>query len=66
MAGLLFLGFFGAMPPQQAWGKEAKLALLAIAKDNQLSEAHDALASAKLHYDWDFAGAEQVQTGAHS
>ena len=60
MAGsYFFLGFFGAMPPQQAWGKVKELALLAIAKDNQLSEAHDALASAKLHYDWDFAGAEQ-------
>jgi len=37
--------------------KEA--ALLATAKDDRLPEAHGALALAKLHYDWDFAGAEQ-------
>jgi eukaryotic-like serine/threonine-protein kinase len=54
-----FLGFFGAMPPQQAFGKVKELALLATAKDNRLPDGHGALASAKLHYDWDFAGAEQ-------
>jgi len=54
-----FLGFFSAIPPQQAWGKVKELALLATAKDNQLPEAHGNLALAKLHYDWDFAGAEQ-------
>jgi Flp pilus assembly protein TadD len=37
--------------------KEA--ALLAVEKDGRLPEAHGALALAKLHYDWDFAGAEQ-------
>ncbi|HET7151875.1 MAG TPA: protein kinase [Candidatus Acidoferrum sp.] len=54
-----FLGFFGAMPPQQAFGKMKELGLLATAKDNQLPDGHSALATAKLHYDWDFAGAEQ-------
>jgi eukaryotic-like serine/threonine-protein kinase len=54
-----FLGFFGAIPPQQAWGKVKEAAMLAIAKDDRLPEAHGALALAKLHYDWDFAGAEQ-------
>jgi tetratricopeptide (TPR) repeat protein len=33
--------------------------LLAIAKDDRLPEGHGALALAKLHYDWDFAGAER-------
>jgi len=54
-----FLGFFGAMPPQQAWGKVKEAALLATEKDNRLPEGHGALALAKLHYDWDFTGAEQ-------
>jgi serine/threonine protein kinase/tetratricopeptide (TPR) repeat protein len=54
-----FLGFFGAMPPAQAFGKIKELALLATAKDDHLPEGHAALATAKLHYDWDFAGAEQ-------
>jgi TolB-like protein/DNA-binding winged helix-turn-helix (wHTH) protein/Tfp pilus assembly protein PilF len=54
-----FLGFFGAMPPRQAWGKVKEAGLLAVAKDERLPEGHGALALAKLHYDWDFAGAEQ-------
>jgi TolB-like protein/DNA-binding winged helix-turn-helix (wHTH) protein/Flp pilus assembly protein TadD len=54
-----FLGFFSAIPPQQAWGKVKEAALLAIAKDDRLPEGHGALALAKLHYDWDFTGAEQ-------
>jgi TolB-like protein/Flp pilus assembly protein TadD len=54
-----FLGFFSAIPPQQAWGKVKEAAMLAIAKDDRLPEAHGALALARLHYDWDFAGAEQ-------
>ena len=54
-----FLGFFSAIPPNQAWGKVKELAMLAIEKDDQLPEGHAALASAKLHYDWDFPGAER-------
>lgn len=53
-----FLGFFSAIPPKQAWGKVKELALLATQKD-RLPEAHGSLALAKLHYDWDFAGADQ-------
>ena len=54
-----FLGFFSVIPPSQAWGKVKELGMLAIQKDDQLPDGHAALASAKLHYDWDFAGAEQ-------
>jgi TolB-like protein/DNA-binding winged helix-turn-helix (wHTH) protein/Flp pilus assembly protein TadD len=53
-----FLGFFSAIPPAQAWGKVKELGMLATEKDDQLAEGHAALASAKMHYDWDFAGAE--------
>lgn len=54
-----FLGFFSVIPPSQAWGKVKELGMLAIQKDDQLPDGHAALASAKLHYDWDFVGAEQ-------
>jgi serine/threonine protein kinase/tetratricopeptide (TPR) repeat protein len=54
-----FLGFFSAIPPKQAWGKVKELAVLATQKDDRLPEGHGALALAKLHYDWDFAGSEQ-------
>src|SRR4029077_6102852 len=54
-----FLGFFSAIPPQQAWGKVKEVALLAIAKDDRLPEGQGALALGKLNYDWDFAGAER-------
>jgi tetratricopeptide (TPR) repeat protein len=54
-----FLGFFSVIPPSQAWGRVKELAMLATQKDDQLPEGHAALASAMLHYDWDFAGAEQ-------
>ena len=33
--------------------------MLAIERDESLPEAHGALALAKMHYDWDFAGAER-------
>jgi serine/threonine protein kinase/TolB-like protein/Tfp pilus assembly protein PilF len=54
-----FLGFFSVIPPTQAWGKVKELAMLATEKDDQLPDGHAALALAKLHYDWDFAGAER-------
>jgi len=54
-----FLGFFSAIPPHQAWGKVKEAALLATSKDDRLPEGHETLALAKLHYDWDFTGAEQ-------
>ena len=54
-----FLGFFSAIPPNQAWGKVKQLGMLAVEKDDRLPEGHGALALAKMHYDWDFAGAER-------
>ncbi|HKR85357.1 MAG TPA: tetratricopeptide repeat protein [Terriglobales bacterium] len=53
-----FLGFFNSLPPRGAWGKVKEAGTLAVEKDDRLPEAHGALALAKLHYDWDFAGAE--------
>jgi TolB-like protein/DNA-binding winged helix-turn-helix (wHTH) protein/Flp pilus assembly protein TadD len=54
-----FLAFFGAVSPSEGWGKVKEAASLAVRKDERLPEGHGALALAKLHYDWDFAGAEQ-------
>jgi TolB-like protein/Flp pilus assembly protein TadD len=54
-----FLAFFGAVSPTEGWGKAKEAAMLALQKDDRLPKGHAALALAKLHYDWDFAGAEQ-------
>src|SRR5690348_7201383 len=54
-----FLTFFGVLPPQEGWGNVKQDATLAIEKDEKIAEAHGALALAKMHYDWDFAGAER-------
>ena len=54
-----FLAFFGAISPSEGWGKVKEAASLAVQKDERLPEGHGALALAKLHYDWDFPGAEQ-------
>jgi TolB-like protein len=56
-----FLAFFGAVSPSEGWGKAKEAASLAIQKDERLPEGHGALALAKLHYDWDFPGAQPQQ-----
>jgi TolB-like protein/DNA-binding winged helix-turn-helix (wHTH) protein/Tfp pilus assembly protein PilF len=53
-----FQGFFGWLPPREAWGKLKDAATLAVQKDDRLAEGHGALALGKLQYDWDFKGAE--------
>jgi eukaryotic-like serine/threonine-protein kinase len=53
-----FLAFFSAVSPREGWGKTKEAAMLALQKDARLPKGHGALALAKLHYDWDFAGAE--------
>ena len=54
-----YMAFFGAVPPNEGWGKVKEAATLALQKDERLPAGHGALALAKLHYDWDFAGAER-------
>ena len=54
-----FLAFFGMVSPSEGWGKAKEAASLAVQKDERLPEGHGAVALVKLHYDWDFAGAEQ-------
>jgi eukaryotic-like serine/threonine-protein kinase len=56
---LFFAGFFGMQRPNEAFPKVEQAAQKAIELDPDLAEGHDALALAKLQYDWDFAGAER-------
>ena len=54
-----FMAFVGAVSPREGWGKVKEAATRAVQKDEGLPEGHGALGLAKLHYDWDFVGAEQ-------
>lgn len=52
------LFFYSAVriPPKEAFPKAKRAALKALAIDNTLAEAHNALAYALFEYYWDFAG----------
>ncbi len=54
-----WLGFFGWMPPDEAFGKVHELATNALKRDPNHAEAHSWMALHKLHYEWDFHGAEK-------
>jgi len=47
------------VPPQEAFPAAKAAASKALELDENLEEAHTALANVKLLYDWDFAGAEK-------
>lgn len=49
----------GSVPPRQVMPQAELAALQAINKDDELAQAHAALASIKLHYDWDWLEAEK-------
>lgn len=51
--------FFGFAAPKDAFPAMKEAALKAIALDDTDAEAHATLASEKLHYEWDWAGAER-------
>jgi TolB-like protein/DNA-binding winged helix-turn-helix (wHTH) protein len=51
--------FFGFMPPNEAFPAMKEAALHAIEKDGGDAEAHAWLANEKLHYEWDWPGAER-------
>ena len=52
------LGLWGFMAPASAFPLAKAAATRALEFDEGLAEAHSALAWAVLHYDWDFASAE--------
>lgn len=51
--------FFGGMPPSEAFPRMKEAALRAIELNDSDAEAHSWLAFEKLHYEWDWAGAER-------
>lgn len=54
-----FLAFFNLLAPNQAFPKMKDAAMKAMERDDSLPEGHGALALVKLHYEWDFPGAER-------
>ena len=52
-------GFYSAMPPKEAFLSIKDAALRAIELDDGDAEAHAWLAIEKMHYDWDWPGAER-------
>jgi len=54
-----FSGFFGNVPPREAFLKTKEAALKALEKDNTLGEAHGYLALALVHYDLNWTEAEK-------
>jgi TolB-like protein/Tfp pilus assembly protein PilF/predicted Ser/Thr protein kinase len=53
-----FQAFFNFTAPNVAFPRMKDAALKALERDSNLAAAHGALALVKLHYDWDFPGAE--------
>jgi len=53
------LGFFGLLPPKEAYQKAKSAVNKALEIDNTLSEAHDSLAWIKTNFDWDWEEAER-------
>ena len=51
--------FYDTIPPKEGYSKMREAASNALSRDDTLAEAHGYLALVKLHYDWDWAGAEQ-------
>jgi TolB-like protein/DNA-binding winged helix-turn-helix (wHTH) protein/Tfp pilus assembly protein PilF len=55
----VMLGMFGGAPPRAVWSKAKRAAQQAVLLNDELSEAHHALASVHVLYDWDFVAAER-------
>ncbi len=51
--------FFGATPPNEAFPSMKEAALRALELNDGDAEAHASLAIEKLHYEWDWPGAER-------
>ena len=54
-----WMGFFGAMPPNEAMPKARQAALKALAIDDSLAAAHTSLGYVKSLYEFDWPGAER-------
>lgn len=59
-------GFYNLIPPRTAFSRAKALASKALAIDSSMGDAYASLGFAKLHYDWDWNGAEQdLKTSIH-
>jgi tetratricopeptide (TPR) repeat protein len=52
-------GWIGQLSPKEVYPKARDAATKALELDDTLAEAHNALASVKRDYDWDWSGAER-------
>jgi tetratricopeptide (TPR) repeat protein len=59
------LGFYGFLSPMETYPKAKAAAIKALKMDDALAEAHNSLAWAKLHFDFDWSGAEREFKQAH-
>ncbi len=55
----ILLGEFSLLPAKEAYAKAQEAATKALELDDTLAEAHNALATVKADYDWDWPGAER-------
>jgi eukaryotic-like serine/threonine-protein kinase len=55
----ILLGEFSLLPAREAYAKAREAATKALELDDTLAEAHNALATVKADYDWDWPGAER-------
>ncbi len=55
----LVQGWIGQLPPKEIYPKAREAATKALELDDTLAEAHNALATIKRDYDWDWSGAER-------
>jgi TolB-like protein/DNA-binding winged helix-turn-helix (wHTH) protein len=53
------LGLYGGLPPRAAWSKAKPAAQQAVLLNDELGEAHQAMACIHLFFDWDFVAAER-------
>jgi tetratricopeptide (TPR) repeat protein len=53
------LGLYGGFPPRTAWNKAKPAAQQAVLLNDELGEAHQAIAFNYLFFDWDFVAAER-------
>ena len=55
----LVQGWIGELPPKEIYPQAREAAIKALELDDTLAEAHNALATVKRDYDWDWSGAER-------
>ena len=57
-ASYALLSDYNYLAPEDGWPKAKQAAVRALALDSSLPQAHNVLAFARWHYDWDWSGAD--------